>query len=74
MAVATMPADYKYPITIPGPAFGDSQCGTALAGGIAAALYQRERTQRGCVVDVSLLGAAPLGQPGDQRGRLSERR
>lgn len=68
MAVATMPADYAYPITIPGPAFGDSQCGTALAGGIAAALYQRERTQRGCVVDVSLLGAALWASQGTNVG------
>ena len=68
MAVATMPADYDYPITIPGPAFGDSQCGTALAGGIAAALYQRERTQRGCVVDVSLLGAALWASQGTNVG------
>ncbi len=68
MAVASMPADYDYPITIPGPAFGDSQCGTALAGGIAAALYQRERTQRGCVVDVSLLGAALWASQGTNVG------
>ena len=74
MAVASMPVDYDYPITIPGPSFGDSQCGTALAGGIAAALYHRERTQRGCVVDVSLLERRPLGRPGDQRRRLPERR
>ncbi len=68
MAVASMPADYDYPITIPGPAFGDSQCGTALAGGIAAALYQRDRTQRGCVVDVSLLGAALWASQGTNVG------
>jgi crotonobetainyl-CoA:carnitine CoA-transferase CaiB-like acyl-CoA transferase len=68
MAIATMPADYDYPITIPGPAFGDSQCGTALAGGISAALYQRERTQKGCVVDVSLLGAALWASQGTNVG------
>ena len=68
MAVASMPVDYDYPITIPGPSFGDSQCGTALAGGIAAALYQRERTQRGCVVDVSLLSAGLWASQGTNVG------
>lgn len=73
MAIATMPADYNYPITIPGPSFGDSQCGTALAGGIAAALFQRERTGRGSVVDVSLLGAALWASQGTNVGAcLSE--
>lgn len=40
------------------PAFGDFISGMFTAGGIAAALYKRERTGRGCDVDVSLLGAA----------------
>ncbi len=68
MAVASMPVDYDYPIAIPGPSFGDSQCGTALAGGIAAALFQREKTQKGCVVDVSLLGAALWASQGTNVG------
>jgi crotonobetainyl-CoA:carnitine CoA-transferase CaiB-like acyl-CoA transferase len=40
------------------PAFGDIVGGFALASGIAAALYKRERTGEPSVVDVSLLGIA----------------
>jgi crotonobetainyl-CoA:carnitine CoA-transferase CaiB-like acyl-CoA transferase len=40
------------------PAFGDFIGGLAIAGGVAAALFQRERTGRGIEVDVSLLGTA----------------
>lgn len=39
-------------------AFGDSTGGLALAGGIAAALFKRERSGEGSVVDLSLLGTA----------------
>jgi crotonobetainyl-CoA:carnitine CoA-transferase CaiB-like acyl-CoA transferase len=39
-------------------AFGDSIGGLALAGGIAAALFRRERTGEPSVVDLSLLGTA----------------
>ena len=42
---------------MPGAAFGDTISGTTLAGGIAAALLQRERTGETAVVDVSLLHA-----------------
>jgi crotonobetainyl-CoA:carnitine CoA-transferase CaiB-like acyl-CoA transferase len=52
-----MPADYGYPIQQPGPAFGDIQTGMHLAGGVAAALYHRERTGGGLVVDTSLLAS-----------------
>ncbi len=41
----------------PGPAYGDTISGTNLAGGIAAALFKRERTGEPSVVDVSLLGS-----------------
>jgi crotonobetainyl-CoA:carnitine CoA-transferase CaiB-like acyl-CoA transferase len=41
----------------PGPALGDLASGAFLAGGIAAALYRRERTGQGGVVDVSLLSS-----------------
>jgi crotonobetainyl-CoA:carnitine CoA-transferase CaiB-like acyl-CoA transferase len=68
MAIASMPVDYRYPIAIPGPSFGDSQCGTALAGGIAAALYQRERTGHGSVIDVSLLSAGLWASQGTNVG------
>jgi crotonobetainyl-CoA:carnitine CoA-transferase CaiB-like acyl-CoA transferase len=40
-----------------GPSFGDIASGTFLAGGLAAALFRRERTGQGAVVDVSLLGS-----------------
>jgi len=40
-----------------GPAFGDLASGAFLAGGIAAAMFRRERTGRGAVVDVSLLSS-----------------
>jgi crotonobetainyl-CoA:carnitine CoA-transferase CaiB-like acyl-CoA transferase len=41
----------------PGPAYGDTISGTNLAGGIAAALFARERGGEASVVDVSLLGS-----------------
>jgi crotonobetainyl-CoA:carnitine CoA-transferase CaiB-like acyl-CoA transferase len=41
----------------PAPAYGDTISGTNLAGGIAAALFKRERTGEPSVVDVSLLGS-----------------
>lgn len=44
-------------IPLPGPAYGDTISGTNLAGGIAAALFQRERTGEPAVLDVSLLGS-----------------
>ncbi|KIU17178.1 CaiB/BaiF CoA transferase family protein [Mycolicibacterium llatzerense] len=44
-------------IAPPGPAYGDTISGTNLAGGIAAALFKRERTGVPSVVDVSLLGS-----------------
>lgn len=49
------PADADYPVTQPGPAFGDLTGGLTLAGGVAAALLHRERTGEALVVDNSLL-------------------
>jgi len=46
------------PLVMPRGAFGDAPSGAMLAGGIAAALYQRERTGKGVVVDVALLATA----------------
>jgi crotonobetainyl-CoA:carnitine CoA-transferase CaiB-like acyl-CoA transferase len=46
------------PLGMPSGAFGDSLSGMALAGGIAAALAQKERTSEGTLVDASLLGTA----------------
>ncbi len=43
------------PALQPGPAYGDSLGGMTIAGGIAAALFLRERTGEPSVVDISLL-------------------
>ncbi len=56
-ALGVTPADREFPLSMPGPGFGDLQTGTALAGAIGTALFHRERTGRGEVVDVSLLSA-----------------
>jgi crotonobetainyl-CoA:carnitine CoA-transferase CaiB-like acyl-CoA transferase len=53
---ATTPGQ-EFPSPMPGPGFGDMQSGMALAGGISAALYTRERTGRGVLVDCSLMSA-----------------
>jgi crotonobetainyl-CoA:carnitine CoA-transferase CaiB-like acyl-CoA transferase len=50
--------DEGYPISQPGPAFGDVIGGLTIAGGISAALYHREKTGEGSIVDNSLLGTA----------------
>jgi crotonobetainyl-CoA:carnitine CoA-transferase CaiB-like acyl-CoA transferase len=57
IANALTPADAEWPIS-PRPAFGDLPGGMTIAGGIAAALFARERTGTAPVVDVSLLGFA----------------
>ena len=44
-------------LIMPPPAYGDTISGTNLAGGIAAALFRRERSGEASVVDVSLLGS-----------------
>jgi crotonobetainyl-CoA:carnitine CoA-transferase CaiB-like acyl-CoA transferase len=54
-ASASIPASGDELIGLPGPAFGDIQTGMTLAGGIAAALFHRERTGEAVVVDTSLL-------------------
>ena len=52
---ASMVADEFVPQV--GPAFGDLSSGAFLAGAIAAALFRKERTGRGGIVDVSLFSA-----------------
>ena len=47
-------ADSEGPPTINAPGFGDIQLGTYLAGGISAALYNREKSGQGEYVNVSL--------------------
>ena len=54
-SVGVTPPEHEFPLTMPGPGFGDLQSGVAMAGGITAALYRRERTGEGVVVDVSLM-------------------
>jgi len=49
------PKSSSYALGLPGPGFGDTVSGMALAGAIAAALVRRQRTGVGSVVDVSLL-------------------
>jgi crotonobetainyl-CoA:carnitine CoA-transferase CaiB-like acyl-CoA transferase len=56
VSTAAIPPGYEYPILLPGPAFGDCQTGMFLAGGIGAALFRRERTGEGGIIDTSLLG------------------
>jgi crotonobetainyl-CoA:carnitine CoA-transferase CaiB-like acyl-CoA transferase len=46
------------PLVQPRGALGDAPGGAYLAGGVAAALFRRERTGEPTLVDVSLLGAA----------------
>ena len=55
----------------PGPALGDLSAGAFLAGAIVSALYRRERTGRGGIVDVSLLSSAAwVGGPGLMASQL----
>jgi crotonobetainyl-CoA:carnitine CoA-transferase CaiB-like acyl-CoA transferase len=56
-AIGVTPPEWEYPLAMPGPGFGDVQSAVALAGGIGTALFHRERTGQGSVVDVSLLSA-----------------
>ena len=55
---ASVTPEGSEPIGMPSGAFGDSLSGMALAGGIAAALAQKEKTGEGALVDGSLLGTA----------------
>lgn len=57
LAATLTPAGADAPV-MQRPAFGDSIGALAIAGGIAAALLQRERTGVASVVDVSLLNTA----------------
>ncbi len=71
IASAVTPDTMSHPLPMPGGAFGDGMSGAIFAGGIAAAIAQRERTGEGCVVDGSLLGAAMWAlQPGIVGGTL----
>jgi crotonobetainyl-CoA:carnitine CoA-transferase CaiB-like acyl-CoA transferase len=54
-AWATTPTDNPRIVNQPGGAYGDSMGGMTIAGGIAAALFARERTGEPSVVDISLM-------------------
>ena len=56
-AAGVTPAEMPGPLGQPGGAYGDSIGGMNIAGGMAAALFHRERTGEGIEVDVSLLGS-----------------
>ena len=56
-SVMVSPAELAVPLTQPGPAYGDTIGGMFIAGGIAAALFHREKTGEATEVDVSLLSS-----------------
>ncbi|MEZ5708093.1 MAG: CoA transferase [Blastomonas sp.] len=56
-AILVTPKELEGPLTQPGPAYGDTIGGMNIAGGIAAALFHRERTGEATEVDVSLLSS-----------------
>jgi crotonobetainyl-CoA:carnitine CoA-transferase CaiB-like acyl-CoA transferase len=56
-AASVTPAGLPGVLPQPAPAYGDSMGGMTIAGGIAGALFKRERTGEPSVVDVSLLAA-----------------
>lgn len=53
--LSAMPDPQGELVPLPAPAFGDSQTGMAMAGGLVGALFHRERTGEAPVVDCSLL-------------------
>jgi len=55
VAASVTPPALAYPLRMPSSAFGDLTSGNSLAGGIAAALYQRAVTGEASVVETSLL-------------------
>jgi crotonobetainyl-CoA:carnitine CoA-transferase CaiB-like acyl-CoA transferase len=63
-----MPVGSAEPIALPSPGFGDLQTGMHLAGWIAAALWRRERTGKGSVVDTSLLSSGLWAMQGAVAG------
>jgi crotonobetainyl-CoA:carnitine CoA-transferase CaiB-like acyl-CoA transferase len=56
-ATLVTPPELGGPLTQPGPAYGDTIGGMNIAGGIAAALFHRERTGEALELDVSLLSS-----------------
>ncbi len=64
-AYCVTPRNAERPADMPAPGFGDVPSGTILAGGIAAALFRRERTGAGSVIDLSLLNAGMWAMSGE---------
>ncbi len=62
------------PAMPPGPAYGDSMGGMTIAGGIAAALFGRERTGEPAIVDISLLGTAAWAMGAGLASKMLEER
>jgi crotonobetainyl-CoA:carnitine CoA-transferase CaiB-like acyl-CoA transferase len=58
VAFGFTPAEYDVPLAMSIGGFGDSTSGMNLAGGIAAALFHRDRTGEALEVDVSLISTA----------------
>ena len=56
VALGAKRPEYNLMPVPPAPGFGDSIGGMTIAGGIMGALFHRERTGEGTVVDVSLFG------------------
>ena len=56
-AMLVTPKELDGPLLQPGPAYGDTIGGMNIAGGMAAALFHRERTGEALEVDVSLLSS-----------------
>jgi len=56
-ATMVTPPELGGPLAQPGPAYGDTIGGMNIAGGIAAALFHRERTGEAVELDVSLLSS-----------------
>jgi crotonobetainyl-CoA:carnitine CoA-transferase CaiB-like acyl-CoA transferase len=78
------PLGYEGSLFMPSGAYGDSMGGMSIAGGIAGALFARERTGESSIVDVSLLSVGAwatglsvgvslmTGDPMPQRGGETE--
>ena len=58
VANALTPQEFEVPLTMGIGGMGDSMSGMNLAGGIAGALFHRERTGEASEIDVSLLSSA----------------
>ena len=57
VAMAVTRPEYGHVVSQPGPGFGDSIGAMTIAGAMAMALFHRERTGLGTVVDVSLMSS-----------------